>query len=86
MALLPLDPLFANLLLMSEDFKCVSEALTAVSILSADNLFLQPHRDDEKRAAAQAHRSFADKDGDLVTLLQIYNAWLKVRAHYLFIT
>ena len=83
MALLPLDPLFSNLLLKAEEFKCVGEALTAVSILSADNLFLQPHRDDEKRAACQAHRSFASKDGDLVTLLQIYNAWLKVRHSYL---
>lgn len=79
MALLPLDPLFSHLLLKAEEFQCVDEALTAVSILSSDNLFLQPHRDDEKRAACQAHRSFASKDGDLVTLLQIYNKWLKVR-------
>ena len=76
--MLPLDPLFSHLLLKSAEFKCVGEALTAVSILSSDNLFLQPHRDEEKRAAAQAHRSFASKDGDLVTLLHIYYAWLKV--------
>lgn len=63
----------------------MGEALTAVSILSADNLFLQPHRDDEKHAACRLHRSFASKDGDLVTLLLIYNSWLKVR-HSLFPT
>lgn len=77
MASLPLDPTFAHLLLKSHELGCVSEALTAVSLLSSDNIFLQPHRDDEKRAAAQAHRNFASKDGDLPTLVHIYSSWLK---------
>ena len=77
MASLPLEPTYAHLLLRSAQLGCVSEALTAVSLLSSDNIFLQPHRDDEKRAAAQAHRNFASKDGDLPTLLNIYTSWLK---------
>ena len=78
MASLPLDPIFSHLLLKSESFGCVAEALTAVSLLSSDNIFLHPHREEEKQAAAQAHKHFASKDGDLPTLLQVYNAWLKV--------
>ncbi len=78
MASLPLTPNFAHLLLKSVELHCVSEALTAVSLLSAENVFLQPHREEEKRAAALAHRNFASKDGDMPTLINIYLAWLKV--------
>lgn len=81
MASLPLNPNFAHLLLKSIDLKCVSEALTAVSLLSAENVFLQPHREEEKKAAAQAHRNFATKDGDLPTLINIYQSWLKVSCY-----
>jgi HrpA-like RNA helicase len=41
MASLPLEPTFAHLLLKSQSLGCVAEALTAVSLLSADNIFLQ---------------------------------------------
>jgi HrpA-like RNA helicase len=78
MASLPLDPVFSHLLLRSEAAGCVAEALTAVSLLSSENVFLHPNKDAEKQAASQAHRHFASKDGDLTTLLQVYSAWLKV--------
>jgi HrpA-like RNA helicase len=80
MAALPLDPLFSHLLLRAQACGCVAEALTAVSLLSSDHVFLHPHRDEERAAAAQAHRHFASKDGDLPTQLSVYNAWIKVRA------
>jgi HrpA-like RNA helicase len=79
MASLPLDPVFSHLLLRSEAAGCVAEALTAVSLLSSENIFLHPSRDAEKQAAAQAHKHFASQYGDLVTQLQVYGAWLKVR-------
>ena len=41
MANLPLDPIFAHLLLKSHELGCVNEVVTAVSLLSADNVFLQ---------------------------------------------
>lgn len=85
MASLPLDPVFSHLLLRSEAAGCVAEALTAVSLLSSDNIFLHPHREAEKAAAAQAHRHFASKDGDLPTLLQVYNAWVKVSDSAVFV-
>lgn len=78
MSTLPLDPIYAHLLLKSEELGCVAEILTAVSILSSDNLFLQPHNDAAKKAAYQSHKNFASKDGDLATLLNIYNSWIKV--------
>ena len=58
---------------------CVSEVLTAVSLLSSEAVFLQPHRDEEKQKASIAQRRFASKHGDLPTLINIYQSWLKVR-------
>ena len=52
--------------------------MTAVSLLSSDTVFLQPYREEEKRKAGQAHRRFASKEGDLLTLINIYEAWMKV--------
>ena len=52
--------------------------MTAVSLLSSDTVFLQPYREEEKRKAGQAHRRFASREGDLLTLINIYEAWIKV--------
>ena len=95
MAKLPLDPVYAHLLLQSGKFECVSEVLTAVAMLSADNIFYRPSSsgghgaddDGEGRGggpaarAAAAHRRFASYEGDLPSLLNVYNAW-KGEAHY----
>ena len=79
MAKLPLDPMLAHLLLRSEEFGCVEEALIAVSMLSSDNVFLQPHKEEEKPLAAEAHKRFSSKDGDLLSLINIFSLWKKVR-------
>ncbi len=78
LAMLPLHPSFAYFLIKSEDFQCVQEALIAVSLLSVDNVFLQPFKDEDKQKAYHAHRVFASKDGDVITLVNIYNQWIKV--------
>jgi hypothetical protein len=53
--------------------------MTAVSLLSSDTVFLQPYKEEEKKKAGQAHRRFASREGDLLTLINIYEAWTKVR-------
>ena len=58
--------------------RCVVEVMTAVSLLSSDTVFLQPYREEEKKKAGQAHRRFASREGDLLTLINIYEAWTKV--------
>lgn len=83
MAQLPLDPIYANLLLQSAKFECVFEILTVVAMLSAESIFYHPARgggDDQGGLAARgaaAHRRFASYEGDLPTLLNVYNAWRK---------
>lgn len=78
MSSLPLHPTYAHFLLKSADMGCVAEALTAVALLSCESIFVQPHKEAEKRAAHQVQRNFASKDGDLPTLVHIYDSWIKV--------
>lgn len=78
MARLPLDPMLAHLLLRSEGFECVDEALIAVAMLSSDNVYVQPHKEEEKSLAIEAHKRFSSRDGDLLSLINIYLSWVKV--------
>ncbi|EED91700.1 atp-dependent RNA helicase [Thalassiosira pseudonana CCMP1335] len=83
MSKLPLDPVFAHLLLQSPKFECVSEVLTVVGMLSAENIFYRPGgRGDDSGGslsakATAAHRRFESYEGDLPTLMNVYNAWKK---------
>ena len=92
MSLLPLEPMFANLLLQSARcgdgefigisqqtpiYGCVHEMLTTVSMLSTDGVFVQPTREHEKELARKKHRNLSVKAGDLPTLLHIYNSWIQ---------
>jgi HrpA-like RNA helicase len=77
MAKIPLNPSFAHLLLCAHNFGCVEEILTAVSMLSSDNVLIQPHLESDKKTAGQIHKQFASRDGDFITLINIYEAWIK---------
>ena len=83
MAKLPLDPTFAHLLLQSPKHECTSEMLTAISMLSAENIFYRPGGGNAEDTgglaakAAAAHRRFACYEGDLPTMLAVYNCWRK---------
>lgn len=76
-AKIPLSPAFAHLLLCASHFGCVDEILTAVSMLSSDNVLIQPHIESEKKLAGQIHKQFSSRDGDFITLINIYEAWIK---------
>jgi ATP-dependent RNA helicase DHX8/PRP22 len=78
LAKLPLDPVFGHLLLQSAEYGCVSEMLSAVAVLSAENLFYRPTGEGGPAAkAGAAHRRFASHEGDLPTFLNVYSAWQK---------
>lgn len=82
MAKLPLDPTFAHLLLQSPIYSCTQDMLTAIAMLSADNIFYRPagNEDDTNGLAAKAaaaHRRFFSYEGDLPTMLTVYNCWRK---------
>ena len=80
MAKLPLDPIFANLLLQGPKFGCTSEILSVVAMFSAENIFYRPGgrgggNDSLSSKAAAAHRRFASYEGDIPTILCVYQAW-----------
>ena len=82
MSQLPLDPIYAHLLLQSSKYECVSEILTVVAMLSAENIFYRPGGRGGSEGngglsakAAAAHRRFASYEGDLSSILNVYNAW-----------
>jgi len=94
MSLLPLEPMFANLLLQAARcvgggfvgesdkpalYGCVQEMLTTVSMLSTEGVYLQPSKEFEKELARKKHRNLSVKAGDLPTLLHIYNSWVTAK-------
>lgn len=87
MAMLPLDPIFARLLIMSKEYHCTSEVgarggseeqiLDIVSILSVENVFYFPR--DEKEKATVLHKRFASVYGDHLTYLNVFHAYREAR-------
>ncbi|KAH8281478.1 hypothetical protein KR054_000848 [Drosophila jambulina] len=71
----PLDPKYSKLLLTASTFGCMEEILSLVSVLSSDHVFIS--NSDKNEMAALAHAKFQSKHGDHLTLLNVFNAFLK---------
>ncbi|XP_075733811.1 putative ATP-dependent RNA helicase DHX35 isoform X3 [Rhipicephalus microplus] len=75
MVMFPVPAMQAKMLLVSGEYGCSEEALTIVSMLQIESIFLFPsHR---KVEARKAKYKFSVLEGDLLTLLNVYNAFLK---------
>ena len=76
MANLPLEPSQSKTLLTAVDLGCPMSVLTIVSMLDAQKkgLFVRPRQSADEADAKK--RSFHHPDGDALTLLQAYNAWV----------
>lgn len=76
LAKLPLDPVYGHMLLQGAKYSCVKEMLTAVALLSSDNLFYRPTGiGTASSKAAAAHQRFKSHEGDLPTFLSVYECW-----------
>ena len=75
MAEFPLDPMLSKTVIVSEKYKCVSEVLSTVSMLSIGSSVF--HRPKEKKVHADtAHQNFArGGGGDHIALLRCYREW-----------
>ncbi|XP_017042943.1 ATP-dependent RNA helicase DHX33 [Drosophila ficusphila] len=71
----PLDPKYSKLLMSAPSFGCMQEVLYLVSVLSSDHVFVS--NSDKNETAALAHAKFQSKHGDHLTLLNVFNAFLK---------
>lgn len=81
MAELPLEPMMAKAVLASAELGCTSEMLSIAAMISVSNPFVIP---DEGRSKAGAEgelerRKFIAEEGDHLTLLNVYNAFVNPR-------
>ncbi len=72
LARLPLDPTLGRMLLEARKEGALSEMLVIAAGLSVPDPRERP--EEEKEAAAAAHRAFADPDSDFLTLLKIWDS------------
>ncbi|XP_060768223.1 ATP-dependent RNA helicase DQX1 [Neoarius graeffei] len=76
MSELPLEPPLARALIAACEFDCVSELLTIAAMLTAPSCFVTPPSNKEE-AALTHRRPLLHPDGDHLTLINIYNAYLE---------
>lgn len=75
MAEFPLHPMCSKMLLSSEEFECSEEAVTIIAMMQIQNVFITPSK--QKVAANRAKRRFSVEEGDHLTLLNVFNAFLQ---------
>jgi ATP-dependent RNA helicase DDX35 len=70
---LPIPPTLSKMLFSSGEFGCTREIAIIVAMLQVENVFLTPPGQSAK--ARMAKRAFEVAEGDLLTLLNVYNAF-----------
>lgn len=75
MAELSVEPMMAKVLLSSPSYGCLSEILTIAAMISLQGT-VWFHPDGEKKATDTARRKFAVEEGDHLTLLNVYQAFV----------
>ncbi|KAJ9095801.1 hypothetical protein QFC19_007415 [Naganishia cerealis] len=76
MAEVPVDPMMAAILLNSQEFQCGEEILTIAAMTSVQNVFILG--DGAAGAMGEIERrKFTAEEGDHLTLLNAYNAFVK---------
>ncbi|KAF8876489.1 P-loop containing nucleoside triphosphate hydrolase protein [Infundibulicybe gibba] len=69
----PMEPSMAKMLIVSVEYKCSSEMLTIVSMLSVPSVFYRPKERMEEADAAR--EKFNVNESDHLTLLNVFNQW-----------
>lgn len=92
MAQFPLDPKLARCILAAEKLNCVDEVLKIVSVLSVENVFVNDSANgaNKRDHVAAIRNKFVSDDGDHITLLNVYKAYvsnrtIKVGPHFYFL-
>ncbi|KAI0562966.1 pre-mRNA splicing factor ATP-dependent RNA helicase PRP43 [Gracilaria domingensis] len=78
----PLDPESAAALIHSPEYNCSEEIVSIVAMMSsAGNCFVRTRHQGKKRGKYHnPHRQFQHSDGDHLTLLNVYHAFLECKA------
>ena len=70
----PFNPMYVKILLESEKFDCSEEIASIVAMLQIQKIMNTPYHD--KGNANKQHRKFSVTQGDLITLLNIFNSFV----------
>ncbi|KIW01392.1 uncharacterized protein PV09_07159 [Verruconis gallopava] len=76
MAELAVEPMMAKVLLSAPKFGCLSEILSIAAMTSLQGGSVWFYHDDNKKATETARRKFAVEEGDHLTLLNVYQAFV----------
>ncbi|RUP46148.1 P-loop containing nucleoside triphosphate hydrolase protein, partial [Jimgerdemannia flammicorona] len=71
----PVDPMLGKILLDSHKFNCGEEMLTIAAMLSVQNPFIHPYSTPVLQVQSE-HRKFHALEGDHLTLLNVYTAFV----------
>lgn len=71
----PLDPIYSRIILAASGFHCLEEMLNIIAVLSTENIFLFPS--DKRDLARERYAMFQDRQGDHITLLRVFRAYLQ---------
>ncbi|CAG0878892.1 unnamed protein product [Darwinula stevensoni] len=81
LASFPLDPRFSKILLSASHLGCLEEAVSVVSLLSGESVFLASRSDQRGRERRDhPHGRFFAPEGDVVALLNAFRAYKSVKA------
>lgn len=74
---LPLNPMMGKMLYISCQMGCSEEILSIIAMLQVQNVFSKPVSGQGSINARIAKRNFEVAEGDLITLLNVYTAFVK---------
>jgi len=77
MAELPLEPMLAKALLNAPTFSCISEMLTISAMMTLQGTAFVTHSGNQK-LMEKARRKFAVKEGDHITLFNVYQSFTTI--------
>ncbi|KAF7731673.1 DEAH-box ATP-dependent RNA helicase prp43 [Apophysomyces ossiformis] len=75
MSAFPLDPQLSKMIIESPKYQCSNEILTITALLSVPQIFVRPV--DKQRQADAAKARFTHPEGDHLTLLNVFQEYLK---------
>lgn len=82
MATFPLSPKMTKVLILASRKGCGMQAIILMSMMSCENLFVSPK--DLRKKARKQHELFLDQTGDHITLIHVFEEYMKVNDKHKF--
>lgn len=79
MAAFPVDPKMSKVIISAQEYHCLEEVLTIMSMLSTESVLINPHSKREEALAAR--QKFLSSEGDHITLLNVFRAYKGVNGN-----